>query len=116
MVLRLSEGLGHAVCPERTLDEKGEYSSVQCFVEDGGGPPEGGAQEQPSNRHELLGRQCPGGERRWKRRGIRLRQVRSVELNASEPLMTCRDDLNGVETGEECGPRDEVGAPIDGPA
>jgi hypothetical protein len=30
--------------------------------------------------------------------------------------MTCRDDLNGVETGEECCPRDEVGAPIDGPA
>ena len=37
-----------------------------------------------------------------------------MELNASEPLMTCRDDLNGVETGEECCPRDEVGAPIPG--
>jgi hypothetical protein len=51
----LSEGLGSTVCPERTLDEKGEYSSVRCFVEDGGGPPGAGLQEQASNRHELLG-------------------------------------------------------------
>jgi hypothetical protein len=43
------------VCPERTLNEKGEYSSVRCFVEDGGGPPGAGLQEQASNRHELLG-------------------------------------------------------------
>ena len=55
MALRLSEGLGRTVCPERTLDEKGEYSSVRCFVEDGGGPPGVGLQEQASNRHELLG-------------------------------------------------------------
>ena len=41
------------MCPEPTLDEKGEYSSVGCFVEDGGGPPGAGLQEQASNRHEL---------------------------------------------------------------
>ena len=34
----------------------------------------------------------------------------------SEPLMKCRDDLNGVETAACCWLRDEVGAPIDGPA
>lgn len=44
----------------------------------------------------------------------RPRQVRSVELNVSEPLMTCRDDLHGVETGGECGPREKVGAPTPG--
>jgi len=43
------------VCPERTLDEKGAYSSVRCFVEDGGGPPGAGVQAQASNHHELLG-------------------------------------------------------------
>ena len=43
------------VCPEPTLDEKGEYSSVGCFVEDGGGPSDVGVQAQASNRHELLG-------------------------------------------------------------
>jgi len=52
---RLSEGLGVTVCPELTLDEKGGYSSVGCFIEDGGGPPGVGLQEQASNRHELLG-------------------------------------------------------------
>ena len=67
--LASNEGLGVTVCPEPTLDEKGECSNVGCFVEDGGGPPGAGVQAQASNRHELLGRQCPGGERRWKRRG-----------------------------------------------
>ena len=47
--------LGFIVCPERTLDEKGGKRKVRCFVEDGGGPPEVGLQEQASNRHELLG-------------------------------------------------------------
>jgi hypothetical protein len=51
----LSEGLGVAVCPERTLELKGGYSSAGCFVEDGGGPPDVGVQAQASNRHELLG-------------------------------------------------------------
>ena len=53
--VRSMEGLGLTVCPELTLDEKGGYSSVGCFVEDGGGPPEPACQEQASNRHELLG-------------------------------------------------------------
>ncbi len=55
MVLRLSEGLGLTVCPERTLELKGGYSSARCFVEDGGGPPDVGVQAQASNRHVLLG-------------------------------------------------------------
>ena len=53
--VRLSEGLGVAVCPERTLEEKGVFSSVRCFIEDGGGPPGVGRQVQASNHHELLG-------------------------------------------------------------
>ena len=53
--VRSMEGLGVTVCPELTLDEKGEYSSVGCFVEDGGGPSDVGVQAQASNRHELLG-------------------------------------------------------------
>ena len=66
--------------PEKLLDEKGDYSNVGCFVEDGGGPPDVGVQAQASNRHELLGRQCPGGERRWKRRGMTASgEVRGVE-------------------------------------
>ena len=51
----MSEWLGRTVCPERTLDEKGAYSSARCFVEDGGGPPGAGVQAQASNHHELLG-------------------------------------------------------------
>ena len=53
--LASNEGLGFTVCPERTLIERGAYSGVRCFVEDGGGPPGAGLQEQASNRHELLG-------------------------------------------------------------
>jgi hypothetical protein len=55
LALRLSEGLGVTVCPERSLNEKGDYSSARCFVEDGGGPPDVGVQAQASNRHVLLG-------------------------------------------------------------
>jgi hypothetical protein len=55
LALRLSEGLGVTVCPERTLHLKGGYRSVRCFVEDGGGPSDVGVQAQASNCHELLG-------------------------------------------------------------
>ena len=51
----MSEGLGFTVCPERALNERGEYSSDRCFVEDGGRPSDAGVQAQASNRHELLG-------------------------------------------------------------
>ena len=76
------------------------YSKSQppCFTEDEGRPLEVGLQEQASNRHKL----------HWSRAivvnvdgkgGARLRQVRIKETNASEPLMTCRNVLNDVETG-----------------
>jgi len=41
--------------------------------------------------------------------GTRSRQVRSGETRASEPLMTCRNRIDGVETGEEWSPRDRYG-------
>jgi hypothetical protein len=41
--------------------------------------------------------------------GARPRQVRSGETSASEPLMTCRNRIDGVETGEEWSPRDQCG-------
>ena len=53
--LGLNEGLGISVCHERTMDEKGGYSSVRCFAKDGGRPSGVGLQEQAPNRHELLG-------------------------------------------------------------
>jgi hypothetical protein len=53
------EGSGVFVCHERTLAEKGGYSSVRCFARDGGGPPGVGLQEQAPNRHELLGSRVP---------------------------------------------------------
>ena len=53
--VRLSEGLGVTVCPERTHEVKGGVRCVRCFIEDGGGPPDVGRQVQASNHHELLG-------------------------------------------------------------
>jgi putative transposase len=83
------------VCCERN---RSHFERVRCFTEDEGRPLEVGLQERASNRHEL----------HWSRAivvnvdgkgGAGLRQVRFKETNASEPLMTCRNVLNDVETG-----------------
>ena len=85
------------VCCERN---RSHFERVRCFTGDEGRSLEVGLQEQASNRHEL----------HWLRAnvvnvagkgGARLRQVRFKEMNESEPLMTCRNVLNGVETGTQ---------------
>jgi hypothetical protein len=58
-------------------------------MEDGGGPPEDGLQDQSSNHPALRGDEIPGGERIGKRREVS-RQVRTRKANESEPLMSCR--------------------------
>jgi hypothetical protein len=58
------------VCPERALNLKGAYSSVRCFIEDGGGPSDVGVQAQASNHHELLGSRVPVVSVDGKRRGL----------------------------------------------
>ena len=72
----------------------------RCFTHDEGRPLEVGVQAQASNH----------GKRRRSRvvvvsvagkGGAGLRQVRIKKTNASEPLMTCRKTLHGVETGIE---------------
>jgi hypothetical protein len=93
----LSEGLGITVCPERAMNEKGAYSSARCFVEDGGGPSGVGVQAQAPNRHELLGSRALVVSVDGKGMA-RPCQVRVAESNESEPLKTCRDDPNGIET------------------
>ena len=83
------------VCCERN---RSGFERVRCFTEDEGRPFEVALQEQASNRHEL----------HWSRAivvnvdgkgGAGLRQVRFKETNESKPLMTCRNVLDGVETG-----------------
>ncbi len=83
------------VCCERNRSHSERW---RCFTGDEGRSLEVGLQEQASNRHEL----------HWSRAivvnvdgkgGARLRQVRFKETNESEPLMTCRNVLNDVETG-----------------
>ena len=68
------------MCPELTLDEKGEYRNVGCFVEDGGGPPGAGLQEQASNRHEMLGQ-----------------RVLVVSVDGEGAAMTASGEIRGVE-------------------
>ena len=79
---------------------RSKFERWRCFTEDEGRPLEVGLQEQASNRLKL----------RWSRAivvsvdgkgGARLRQVRFEETNASEPLMTCRNVSNDVETGTQ---------------
>ena len=83
------------VCCERFRPNSGWW---RCLTGNEGRPLEAGLQEQASNRHEL----------HWSRAivvnvdgkgGAGLRQVRFKETNESEPLMTCRNVLNDVETG-----------------
>src|ERR1700737_2561753 len=93
------------VCCERT---RLGFERVRCFTEDEGRSLEVGLQEQASNRHEL----------HWSRAivvnvegkgGAGLRQVRFKETNESKPLMTCRNVLDGVETGTQTSvPRIEI--------
>jgi hypothetical protein len=87
----------------------GRKSSVQpCCTRDGGRPPEAGIQVQASNhRLRLRSRGVVVSEtgKGWARPG----QVRIVESNASEPLMTCRKRRDDVETRGESLPWDQSG-------
>jgi transposase InsO family protein len=93
------------VCCERN---RSGFGRARCFTEDEGRSLEVGLQERASNRHEL----------HWSRAdvvnvdgkgGAGLRQVRVKETNGSEPLMTCRNVLEGVETGTRTSvPRIEI--------
>ncbi len=90
----------------------GRKPSVQpCCTRDGGRPPEAAVQAEASN-HPLL---LPSREvvvRELGKGRARPGQVRTVESNASEPLMTCRKCRNGVETGAESLPREQSGGDL----
>jgi hypothetical protein len=87
----------------------GRRPSVQpCCTRDGGRPPEAAVQAEASN-HPLL---LPLREvvvRELGKGRARPGQVRTVESNASEPLMTCRKRRNDVKTEGESLPREESG-------
>ena len=76
-------------------------------MEDGGGPPGDGLQDQFSNHPTLRGDEIPGGERIGRRRG-EPRQVRARKANASEPLMSCRNGHNCHRKQIACGICEEV--------
>ena len=84
----------------------GRKPSVQpCCTRDEGRPLEAAVQAEASNRPLLL----PSREvvvRELGKGRARPGQVRTVESNASEPLMTCRKRRDGVKTGGESLPRD----------
>src|SRR5258708_9369303 len=67
-------------------------------MRDEGRPLEAGDQAQASNHCELLPSRAVVVSVAGKG-GTRSRQVRSGEMSASEPLMTCRNALDVVETG-----------------
>jgi putative transposase len=93
------------VCCERN---RSGFERVRCFTEDEGRSLEVGLQEQASNRHELHGSRANVVNVDGKG-GAGLRQVRVKETNGSEPLMTCRNVLEGVETGTRISvPRIEI--------
>jgi hypothetical protein len=87
----------------------GRKPSVQpCCTRDGGRPPEAAVQAEASNRPLLL----PSREvvvRELGKGRARPGQVRTVESNASKPLMKCRKRRDGVKTGGESLPRDQSG-------
>ena len=83
------------VCCERN---RSRIERLRCFTEDEGRSLEVGLQEQASNRHELHRSRADVVNVAGKG-GARLRQVRIKETNGSEPLMTCRNVSDDVETG-----------------
>ncbi len=87
----------------------GRKPSVQpCCTRDGGRPPEAAVQAEASN-HPLL---LPSREvvvRELGKGRARPGQVRTVESNASEPLMKCRKRRDDVKTGGESLSRDQSG-------
>ncbi len=87
----------------------GRKPSVQpCCTRDEGRPLEAAVQAEASN-HPLL---LPSREvvvRELGKGRARPGQVRTVESNASEPLMKCRKRRDGVKTGGESLPRDQSG-------
>ena len=87
----------------------GRKSSVQlCCTRDEGRPLEAAVQAEASNRPLLLrSRDVVVSE--LGKGPARRDQVRTVESNESEPLLTCRKRRDGVETGGESLPRDKSG-------
>ena len=75
-------------------------------MEDGGGPPEDGLQDQFSNHPALRGDEIPGGERIGKRRGGP-RQVRIRKANVSEPSKSCRNPQMSSKPGHFSGSGNE---------
>jgi hypothetical protein len=87
----------------------GREPSVQpCCTRDGGRSPEAAVQAEASN-HPLLLPLREAVVRELGKGRARPGQVRTVESNASEPLMTCRKRRNGVKTGGESLLRDQSG-------
>jgi len=90
----------------------GRKPSVQpCCTRDEGRPLEAAVQAEASN-HPLL---LPSREvvvRELGKGRARPGQVRTVESNASEPLMKCRKRRNGVKTEGESLPREECGGDL----
>ncbi len=80
---------------------------------DEGRPLGAGDQAQASNHCELLALRAVVVSVAGKG-GTRSRQVGSGETSASEPLMTCRNSQDDVETGDGSGPRDEFGRSPEG--
>src|SRR5262244_1564129 len=79
---------------------------MRCCVRDEGRPLGGGRQGQPPNHLTRL-RSTAMVVSGKEKAGITC-QVRSVEMNASEPLMTGRKRRNDVKTGGKSLTRDEL--------
>ena len=88
----------------------GRESSVQpCCTRDGGGPLGVAVQAETSN-HLLLLHLRDVVVSESGKGGARPCQIRTVESNANEPLMTCRKRRNDVKTGRESLTRDKSGS------
>jgi hypothetical protein len=81
---------------------------VSC-TRDEGGPLDAGGQAQASNHCKLLSLKAMVVSVAAKG-GTRSRQVWSGEASESEPLMTCRNAKDDVETGGASSFRDEFGS------
>ena len=93
-----SKYLDHRV-PRRHAQQSRDRRSKPCCMEDEGWSLGIGVQAQVPNRLELLGSRARVVSVEGKG-AARPHQVRSKKTNGGEPLMTCREVLLDVETGQ----------------
>jgi hypothetical protein len=82
---------------------------LRCCAGDGGGPSVVAVQAGITNHRKVLRSRAVGAERYGKRRVFERVRCDPMKANESEPQVSCRKAVDGIETGAASWSRDESG-------